>query len=1330
MKKISSYNIGLDIGTNSVGYAVTDENGNLLKFKGKNMWGVNLFDEGVSAKLTRLARCTRRRYNRRKERLNLLQQILSEDITKVDDKFFIRLSQSSLYNNDRDFTDIYTLFNNKDFNEADYYKKFPTIYHLRKHLITCDEKADIRLIYLALHHIVKYRGNFLYEDQKNISAENSQILSTVKEFLNSFNKIYEMENIEELTKQITNILSSDKMKKVKKVTEILNVFNPTKDEKKFFKNIASAMIGYKADFKIIFGIDTDENLKFSLSSEDADIKLTDLLDNDQAVVFESLQKIYSAFVLSEILKGEEVKCISDAMINKYEKHKKDLEVLKRLFRNEFPNEYNFMFRGKKDSNNNYVKDDKKKNYTSYILGEKCCSKEELYASIKKIFVKKSDVTSENPDYIYCINEIENDSFLPKINSKENSAIPYQLHLEEMIKIIKSQGRYYNSLVDNETKFSSIVSFRIPYYVGPLNEKRNPDGSRQFAWMVRKIEGEKIYPWNFKHVVDVEASAEKFITRMTNKCTYLPKEDVIPKCSLLYSEYEVLNEIKQIKVDDNFLPLEIKKDLYEELFKKSKSISESRLKKWLVNEKKYMKDIKITGFQKDGKFASSLMSYIDFTNIFGKIDSSNIDMIEELILWITLFEDKKILKCKIQKKYPEITDDKLEKICKLRYTGWSRLSQRLLDEISVTNRYGNKQTIIETMRSTNKNFMQIITDDKLGFKQLIQKEAKPENIDKITNETIDDLAGSPAIKRGIKQSVAVVDEIVSIMKCKPKHIYIEFAREDGEKNRIASRYSKIEKLYEDFKKEPEFKKVVDELKNIDKKALNDKMLYLYFIQNGKCMYSGKSLDISALSRTCEVDHIIPQSYIKDDSFNNLALVLKGMNQEKSDKMLLSPNIINSQREFWLSLLNKKLITKKKFDNLTKDNFNEKELKGFINRQLVETRQIIKHVANLFSAVYPTTEIVEIKADLSSNLRKQYGLYKNREVNDFHHAHDAYLASMVGRYVKICYPYLKDEFDYSAYRKFASKKDDFKKNKNGFIVGNYKSVKVDKKTGEVIWDGKYEVERLHKCLNYKDCYISRKVEEQTGEFYKQTVYPKDNRENTSLIPLKDNLPVYKYGGYSSPNQAYSIVVEYDGKKKREKKLVGIPIHIVKLQKTKTNAIYDYLEINGFHNPKVLKDKIMKYQKIIYDGNEFYISSSKEVHNARQLILPKSCNEIIYKMNNPKFVNKIDDENLVELYSILCDKMQSYYPCFGKLLNKLKESEQQFIEINKDHKILILNQILIMLHANPSNGNFSKFKLGKLKDREGRMKGKNLDIKNIIFVNTSVTGLFENYCYGKDL
>ena len=91
------------------------------------------------------------------------------------------------------------------------------------------------------------------------------------------------------------------------------------------------------------------------------------------------------------------------------------------------------------------------------------------------------------------------------------------------------------------KIKSVFTFRIPYYIGPLNKNSS------HSWIERKADG-KIYPWNFEDVVDIDKCEEAFIKRMTNKCTYLPGEDVLPKWSLLYCKFNVLNEINNIKVN--------------------------------------------------------------------------------------------------------------------------------------------------------------------------------------------------------------------------------------------------------------------------------------------------------------------------------------------------------------------------------------------------------------------------------------------------------------------------------------------------------------------------------------------------------------------------------------------------------------------------------------------------------------------------------------------------------------------------------------------------------------------------------------------------------------
>ena len=63
MKK---FYLGLDIGTDSVGIACSDEQYELLRAKGKDLWAVRLFDEANDAKTRRSFRTARRRLARRK----------------------------------------------------------------------------------------------------------------------------------------------------------------------------------------------------------------------------------------------------------------------------------------------------------------------------------------------------------------------------------------------------------------------------------------------------------------------------------------------------------------------------------------------------------------------------------------------------------------------------------------------------------------------------------------------------------------------------------------------------------------------------------------------------------------------------------------------------------------------------------------------------------------------------------------------------------------------------------------------------------------------------------------------------------------------------------------------------------------------------------------------------------------------------------------------------------------------------------------------------------------------------------------------------------------
>ena len=70
------YYLGLDIGTDSVGYAVTDKEYNLIKFHGEPAWGVTVFDKAGGCEKRRMRRTARRRLDRKKFEYNCYRNCL------------------------------------------------------------------------------------------------------------------------------------------------------------------------------------------------------------------------------------------------------------------------------------------------------------------------------------------------------------------------------------------------------------------------------------------------------------------------------------------------------------------------------------------------------------------------------------------------------------------------------------------------------------------------------------------------------------------------------------------------------------------------------------------------------------------------------------------------------------------------------------------------------------------------------------------------------------------------------------------------------------------------------------------------------------------------------------------------------------------------------------------------------------------------------------------------------------------------------------------------------------------------------------------------------
>ena len=693
----------------------------------------------------------------------------------------------------------------------------------------------------------------------------------------------------------------------------------------------------------------------------------------------------------------------------------------------------------------------------------------------------------------------------------------------------------------------------------------------------------------------------------------------------------------------------------------------------------------------------------------------------------------------------MTDEQIEKLSNIHFKGWGRLSKKLLTQI--TNENGER--IIDALWNTSNNFIQIISDESIQAKLA---EINGEYADKSNLEDIlDEAYTSPQNKKAIRQVMKVVEDIEKAMKCKPTSIAIEFTRRKGKSKLTNTRYKKISETYE---------KITDELiseyelgklqSKLDSKANNMRdIYYLYFMQLGRDMYTGEKINIDELHQYYDIDHIFPRSFIKDNSLNNRVLTRKEINNnEKADRTAADLYAVK-MGDFWRKLRKQGLITEKKYKNLLTrtDSIDKYTKQSFIKRQLVETSQVVKMAANILQDKYSNTKIIEVRARLNSDLRKEYELIKNREVNDYHHAIDGYLTIFIGQYLYKTYPKLRSYFVY----------DDFKKLDSNYLkhMDKFNFIwKLEDKKAEDVYDNVNNEfilnvpkmkDYIQKIYNYKYMLISKEVTTESGAFYKETKY---KAGGMNLIPIKQNKPINIYGGYKEKRNSYMMLVKIKKKKETIYKIVGIP-RLLSDELDRLNTMSEkqlLLETiartslsKTEQNFKIILDKIY-YGQLVIDGNQKYtLGSVIYKHNAMQLHLSKQALEILAVGKTKS--REVKDEELIAVYEEILLVVNKYFELYdiSKFRQKLNDGLEIFKElpiyniyennkIKKIGKFEVLNRILIGLHANAARADLSVlgFKdLGKLQVNGGIKLSPDAKL-----IYQSPTGIFSRAVRVKDL
>lgn len=614
-------------------------------------------------------------------------------------------------------------------------------------------------------------------------------------------------------------------------------------------------------------------------------------------------------------------------------------------------------------------------------------------------------------------------------------------------------------------------------------------------------------------------------------------------------------------------------------------------------------------------------------------------------------------------------------------------------------------------------MQLLNDPQYGNLAAAAEERRRSRFgsDSLRSQ-LDEMYISPAVRRSIWQTLKITEEIAHIRGGAPEKIFVEVARgEDAAKKgkRTKSRKEQLLELYKACGEDSG--KLYDQLAATDENNLRKDKLFLYYTQFGKCMYSGEPIDLETAlhdDETYDIDHIFPRSRIKDDSIDNRVLVKSVLNREKTNTYPISQDIRGKMYSFWSALHEQHMISDKKFDRLKRNTeLTDEELASFVQRQLTETQQSTKALAQLLQERYPESKIVYSKAGNVSEFRQKYEMLKCREVNDLHHAKDAYLNIVVGNVYKTKFT---DRFFLNIRKE------------------NYSLNAVFDRDTPGAWKKDESIVTVKKYMAKNNPIITRMPREEKGQLFNLNIMPAGQGQ----LPIKAGKPIEKYGGYNKLTGSYYCVVEHTEKKKRVRSIETVLLYARGLYES--DPVKYCREILGLVDPVIVVPKIRINALLKLDGFPLYPSGRTGdriiCKHAYQLAIDGEKEHYIRDL--AKYIercakaelpvtpyDKIDVEENVALYCWFMEKFENsaYGKLMPALLANLKASAETFKNMSVLSQAKTLMEILKAFKCDAQSSNLKelcgKGVVGKI------LKNTSLQgLQSAYLIHQSPTGLYE--------
>ena len=698
---------------------------------------------------------------------------------------------------------------------------------------------------------------------------------------------------------------------------------------------------------------------------------------------------------------------------------------------------------------------------------------------------------------------------------------------------------------------------------------------------------------------------------------------------------------------------------------------------------------------------------------------------------------------------DLTEADVKRILGYKFKDWGRFSRALLELQGCDKSTGEKVSLLQAMWDNSLNFMELINSPDFTFREALEE--KRVHLEKtLTDFEYEDLDGyyfSAPVKRMIWQTILVVREIEKVMGQTPARVFVEMTRSDeekGDRGRKSSRASQLLAAYKNIKNTQihDWKKEISEAEGNGK--LRSKKLYLYYMQMGRDMYTGKEIDLARLfdDNLYDIDHIYPRHYVKDDSIiNNLVLVNKEANEHLKKDLYPIPAQIASNPEvrgLWDALHKNKLITDEKYHRLmSREQFTDKQMGDFIARQLVETSQGTKGVAELLKALLSdTTEIIYAKASNVSEFRHKNGFVKSRLVNEFHHAQDAYLNIVVGNvyYTK----FTKNPWNFI--------KDDYEKDKQKYHYNMDRMFDWDVVRGsDVAWiadkkDRRGTIYTVREMLQKNTPLMTRMVVRKEDALFNVQPVSHYTAKVKNYVPVKKGMmgDVSRYGGYSSLTPAYFIFIEVQKGKKRIKMFESVPLYYASQIQTQKDLEKYCIDILGYCGVRIILQKIEKYTLFKLNGYFLYIvglDSRKNVEfkNATSLVMGREDLRYIKNIESRvKRNTEIEDSKSITkeknqvLYETLVKKHnQGIFRMHPKAIgNILEQGREKFSCMAVTQQVELLLNLISFTSTSLQSNIFSLNAIAGPKEvGRIRISGNMSDAKELFLINRSVLGVYES-------